>query len=100
VLVQCGVPPAEVWELLNEMYESQVPPFNEQANVQALSADLAVFLTDWAEEATRPQSAAAREFPVSRVDRAIDQYLEELEPSRTEVRAQYEAVKRQLRRYW
>jgi nuclear pore complex protein Nup155 len=100
VLVSAGVPRVKVWELLNGMYESQVPPFHEQGAVQALSADLAVFLTDWTEEAARPQSAAAREFPVSRVDAAVDQYLAELEPSRNEVRAQYEAIKRQLRRYW
>ncbi|KAH9857879.1 nucleoporin [Lenzites betulinus] len=101
ILVQCGVPYPEVWDILHEMYESQVPPFNEQANVQAISSDIAVLLTDWIEEAKRPQSAASRgEFPVFRIDQAVEQYLAELEPGRTETKAAYEAIKRQLRRHW
>ncbi|RPD63049.1 nucleoporin [Lentinus tigrinus ALCF2SS1-6] len=101
ILTQCGVPYPEVWDILHEMYESQVPPFNEQANVQAISSDIAVLLTDWVEEAKRPQSAAARgEFPVFRIDQAVEQYLAELEPTRTETKAAYEAIKRQLRRHW
>ncbi|KAI0374276.1 nucleoporin [Pilatotrama ljubarskyi] len=101
ILVQCGVPYPEVWDILHEMYESQVPPFNEQANVQAISSDIAVLLTDWIEEAKRPQSAASRgDFPVFRIDQAVDQYLAELEPSRTETKTAYEAIKRQLRRHW
>ncbi|KAL6309880.1 nucleoporin [Sparassis latifolia] len=101
ILVQCGVPHSEIWDILNEMYESQIPPFNDQANVQAISSDIAVLLTDWVEEAIRPTSLAARdEFPVFRVDQAVDQYLAELEPRRTETKAAYENVKRQLRRNW
>ncbi|KAH9950428.1 nucleoporin [Amylocystis lapponica] len=64
VLIQCG------------MYESQVPPFNEQANVQAVSSDIAVLFADWLDDAKRPQSNSARgEFPVDRIDQAVDQYL-------------------------
>ncbi|TBU35136.1 nucleoporin [Dichomitus squalens] len=101
ILTQCGVPYPEVWDILHEMYESQVPPFNEQANVQAISSDIAVLLTDWVEEAKRPQSSASRgEFPVFRIDQAVEQYLAELEPSRIETKAAYESVKRQLRRHW
>ena len=119
ILVQCGVPYPEVWDILHEMYESQVrrnfvhnhrtriqwafqvPPFNEQANVQAISSDIAVLLTDWIEDAKRPQSAASRgEFPVFRIDQAVEQYLAELEPGRTETKAAYESIKRQLRRNW
>ncbi|EMD42139.1 hypothetical protein CERSUDRAFT_90739 [Gelatoporia subvermispora B] len=101
ILVQCGVPYHEVWDILHEMYESQIPPFNEQANVQAISSDIAVLLSDWLEEAKRPQSVAAKsEFPVFRIDQTVDQYLAELEPSRTETKATYEDVKRQLRRNW
>ena len=122
ILVQCGVPYPEIWDILYEMYESQVrilashgvsnrradplpstqiPPFNEQANVQSISSDIAVLLTDWLEDAKRPQSAAARgEFPVYRIDQAVDQYLAELVPSRTETKAAYENIKRQLRRNW
>ncbi|KAL0951292.1 hypothetical protein HGRIS_008003 [Hohenbuehelia grisea] len=102
VLVQCGIPYHEVWDVLHEMYESQVPPFNDQANVQAISSDIAVLLADWLEEAKRPGSAllGAGEFPVGRIDVAIDQYLSELGASRTETRSIYEGVKRQLRRNW
>jgi len=53
------------------------------------------------EEAKRPQSATARaEFPVYRIDTAVDQYLEELDPSRVETKAAYENIKRHLRRNW
>ncbi|TCD69902.1 hypothetical protein EIP91_005726 [Steccherinum ochraceum] len=101
ILIQCGVPYADVWDILHELYESQIPPFNDQANVQAVSSDIAILLTDWVEAARRPQSGGARtEFPVYRIDTAIDQYLSELEPSRSETKASYEAVKRQLRRNW
>ncbi|KAL4242212.1 non-repetitive/WGA-negative nucleoporin family protein [Abortiporus biennis] len=101
ILLQCGVPFPEVWDILHEMYESQIPPFNDQANVQAVSSDIAVLLTDWIEEAKRPQSAASLgEFPVFRIDQAVDQYLAELEPSRKETKISYENIKRQLRRNW
>ncbi|KZT72803.1 nucleoporin [Daedalea quercina L-15889] len=101
ILVQCSVPYPEIWDILYEMYESQIPPFNEQANVQSISSDIAVLLTDWLDDAKRPQSAASRsEFPVYRIDQAVDQYLAELNPSRTETKAAYEDIKRQLRRNW
>ena len=79
----------------------QIPPFNDQANVQTVSSDIAILLTDWLEDLRRPQSLASRgEFPVYRIDQAVEQYLAELEPTRTETRTLYEAVKRQLRRNW
>jgi len=102
ILVQCGVPFTEIWNVFHEMYESQVPPFNDQSNVQAMSSDIAVLLADWLEEAKRPQSSSVGrgEFPVGRIDMAIDQYLAELEPTREETKATYEGIKRQLRRNW
>jgi len=101
ILVQCGVPYTEIWDVFHEMYESQIPPFNDQANVQAISSDIAVLLADWLEEVKRPQSSVGREeFPVGRMDLAVDQYLAELEPSRDQTKAVYESVKRQLRRNW
>jgi nuclear pore complex protein Nup155 len=119
ILVQCGVPFVEIWDVFHEMYESQValslyhsfqgtdmvqqvPPFNDQANVQAISSDIAVLLSDWLEEAKRPQSYSngRGEFPVGRIDLAVDQYLGELEASRAETKTMYENIKRQLRRNW
>ncbi|KAJ6621663.1 nucleoporin [Mycena sp. CBHHK59/15] len=102
VLVQCGVPFPEVWDVLHEMYESHVPPFNDQKNVQAVSSDIAVLLGDWIEDAKRPQSTGRRgdEFPVGRIDLAVDQYLAELEASRTQTKSAFEDIKRQLRRNW
>ncbi|KAN0100556.1 Non-repetitive/WGA-negative nucleoporin C-terminal domain containing protein [Tylopilus felleus] len=101
VLIQCGVPHAEIWDVLHDMYESHVPPFNNQASVQAISADIAVLLSDWLEEAKRPQSSTARaELPAGRIDVAVGQYLVELDSSNTETRAIYEDIKRQLRRNW
>ncbi|EPQ60591.1 nucleoporin [Gloeophyllum trabeum ATCC 11539] len=97
VLVQCGVPYGEIWDIFNEMYESQVPPFNDQSNVQAISSDIAVLLTDWMQEAQRPLSSAAREFPVDRIDGAVGLYLSELDPNRTETKAAYEALRRYVR---
>lgn len=40
------------------------------------------------------------EFPVARVDSAIDHYLSELETSRGETMALYENARRELRKYW
>jgi hypothetical protein len=70
--------------------------------VQAISSDIAVLLADWLEEAKRPQSSSVRpgEFPVGRIDAAIDQYLVELEPTREKTKALYEGIKRQLRQNW
>lgn len=118
ILIQCGVRYAEIWDILHEMYESQVKnflilnapqilnvmqvsPFNDQGNVQVLNSEIAILITDWLAEATRPQANILRaEFPVSRMDAAIDQYLSELAPTNTETRTLYENAKRQLRRYW
>jgi nuclear pore complex protein Nup155 len=122
ILVQCGVPYVEIWDVFHEMYESQVnnfcvvfvllqcfipctqiPPFNDQPNVQAISSDIAVLLGDWLDDARRPQSSVGRgEFPVGRIDHAIDQYLAELDgdPRRAETKSLYENIKRQLRRNW
>ena len=79
----------------------QIPPFNDQANVQTVSSDIAVLLADWLEDIRRPQSQASKgEFHVYRIDQAVEQYLAELEASRTDTKAAYEAIKRQLRRHW
>ncbi|KAJ7783706.1 nucleoporin [Mycena maculata] len=103
ILVQCGVPFPEVWDVLHEMYESHVPPFNDQTNVQAVSSDIAVLLADWIEDAKRPQSSTGRrvdEFPVGRIHLAVEQYLVELEATRTDTKETFEDIKRQLRRNW
>ncbi|KAF9015084.1 nucleoporin [Cyathus striatus] len=101
LLIQSGVPYTEIWDIFHEMYESQIPPFNDQANVQAISSEIAILFSDWLQEAMRPQSSIGRgEFPVGRIDTAIDQYVAELEASRTETRTTFENVKRQLHRYW
>ncbi|KAJ4002393.1 nucleoporin [Lentinula boryana] len=100
-LARAGIPYVEIWDALHEMYESHIPPFNAQANVQAISSDIATLFTDWLEEVKRPNSSVDRgEFPVSRIDFAIDQYIAELHADRIETKAKYEAVKRQLRRNW
>ncbi|GAW06088.1 nucleoporin [Lentinula edodes] len=101
VLARAGIPYVEIWDALHDMYESHIPPFNAQANVQAISSDIATLFTDWVEEVKRPTSSISRgEFPVSRIDFAIDQYMAELHADRIETKSKYEAVKRQLRREW
>lgn len=66
-----------------------------------MSAEIAILLTDWLSAATRPQEHVLRaEFPVARVDAAIQQYLSELNTNRPEIKALYENAKRQLRQYW
>ncbi|KAE9408173.1 nucleoporin [Gymnopus androsaceus JB14] len=101
ILVQAGVPYVEIWDAFHEMYESHIPPFNAQANVQAISSDIAILLSDWLEEAKRPNSSSDRgELPVSRIDFAVNQYINELDSDRVESKKRYEAVKRELRRNW
>jgi nuclear pore complex protein Nup155 len=79
--------------------DAQIPPFNQQANVQAISSDIAVLLSDWVAEAARAPSRAAREFPVGRVSAAVTQYIRELDKGRTETRALYEDIQRELRQW-
>ncbi|KZS96128.1 nucleoporin [Sistotremastrum niveocremeum HHB9708] len=99
VLTQAGVPHHVVFNLLSRMYDSQVPPYNVQTNVQALSADLAVVLSDWVNSVTRDRTRAARaEFPADKIDRAIDVFLRELAPDRGDTRKLYEEVKLKIRR--
>ncbi|KAJ7225588.1 nucleoporin [Mycena pura] len=111
VLVQCGVPFPEVWDVLHEMYEShtrsqalfQVPPFNDQKNVQAVSSDIAVLLADWIEAAKRPEASTGRrvdDFPVARIHSYVEEYVAELEPSRTETKKTFDNIIRELRRHW
>ncbi|EJD04002.1 nucleoporin [Fomitiporia mediterranea MF3/22] len=101
VLKECGVPYSEIWDILHEMYESQVPPFSNQQNIQAVSSDIAIVLKDWVEDARRPQSSLSRgDLPVDLIDRSITKYIEELAPDRKETKAVFEDVKRQLHRYW
>ncbi|KAL0578729.1 hypothetical protein V5O48_003285 [Marasmius crinis-equi] len=98
ILRQCNVPFVEIWQIFHDIYDSHLPPFNSQANVQSLSSDIAILLTDWMEEARRPNSPASREIPVTQLDAAVDQYL--AESNSAETKAAYEAIKRQLRRNW
>ncbi|KAI5123612.1 hypothetical protein M0805_003428 [Coniferiporia weirii] len=101
ILRECGVPNSEIWDIFHDMYESQIPPFNDQENIQMISSDIAVLLKDWIEDARRPQSPLARgDFPVDPIDRAITKYLEELRPDRRETREMFEDVKKKLQRHW
>ncbi|KIY65128.1 nucleoporin [Cylindrobasidium torrendii FP15055 ss-10] len=101
ILIQCGVPYFEIWDILNGMYESHIPPFNAQVNVQRISGDIAMLLQDWLEEARRPNSKIGRdEVPAGRVDVAVDKYLAELGTDKTDVKQAYENTKRMLRRNW
>ena len=69
--------------------------------MQAISSDIAILLSDWLEEAKRPNSSSDRgELPVSRIDFAVNQYINELDSDRVESKKRYEAVKRELRRNW
>ena len=121
VLLKGGVPPAEIFNVYRQMYESQVsncsffsfqfggfisptlqvPPFNNQANVQFVSSDIAILLHDWVTEALRPQSTSSKhEFPVGLVDSTVDTYIRELLPSNTRTLELYSAVKNLIRQNW
>src|SRR5258706_2908784 len=79
----------------------QVPPFNNQANVQFVSSDIAIPLHDWVTEALRPQSTFSKhEFPVGLVDSTVDTYIRELLPSNTRTLELYSAVKNLIRQNW
>jgi len=77
----------------------QIPPFNVQEAVQFLSSDIAVLISDWLDQAIRPQSGITRgEFPADLLDEAVNQYLRELEPNRIETRQLYETLSVKIRR--
>jgi hypothetical protein len=79
----------------------QVPPFNNQANVQFVSSDIAILLHDWVTEALRPQSTLPKqEFPVGLVDSTVDTYIKELLPSNKWTLELYTAVKGLIRQNW
>ncbi|KAH7104672.1 nucleoporin-domain-containing protein [Auriculariales sp. MPI-PUGE-AT-0066] len=101
VLLEAGVPFSQVFDILHKLYESQIPPFHQQAAVQWLSGDVAVLVSDWVTEAIRPQSSIpAREFPANAVDETIDVYLRELSRDNVETRRLFEQAKSSLRRYY
>jgi nuclear pore complex protein Nup155 len=83
-------------------YACEIPPFNDQENIQAVSADIAVLLNDWLEEAKRAQSSIRQEeLPVGRIDAAVDQYMKELNVTQMpDTMAIYEGIRRNLRRSW
>ncbi|KAI0068445.1 nucleoporin [Artomyces pyxidatus] len=99
ILIQCGVPYADIWDVLHQMYESQVPPFNKQSAVQTLSSAICILLQDWLEAAKRSSNEY---FPVERIDTAVELYLKELAPGEAlrSTREEYERIRRELRRNW
>jgi len=99
ILRQAGVPYSVIFNFLSQMYESQIPPYNLQVNVQALSTDISVLLQDWLSDVVRDRTRAAKaEFPADRIDHAIDIFLKELSPERSETRKLYEELKLTIRR--
>ncbi|CCA71270.1 related to NUP170-nuclear pore protein [Serendipita indica DSM 11827] len=79
LLMRGGVPPGDIFTALRSLYDSQVPPFNSPKALQFLLMDIALFLRDWVQEATRPHtSLSRREFPADIVDSTIERYLKEL----------------------
>ncbi|KAL5535480.1 hypothetical protein ACEPAF_3574 [Sanghuangporus sanghuang] len=100
VLKECGVPYPEIWDIFHDMYESQVPPFNTQKNIQAVSSDIAILLKDWIEGRQSHSALAGGDLPIDLLDRAIAKYIGELAPDRKETKEIFEDVKRQLRRHW
>ncbi|KAI0274723.1 nucleoporin [Gloeopeniophorella convolvens] len=99
LLAQCGVPCAEIWDVLHQMYESQVPPFSSQPAVQTLSAAICVLFQDWLEA---EKHTPGEYFPADRIDSAVELYLRELEAgdARKTTREGYERIRRELRRFW
>ncbi|KAF8527887.1 nucleoporin [Hysterangium stoloniferum] len=100
-LTSGGVPPATVFDGFHNMYESQIPPFNTQEAIQFLSADIAILISDWLDEAIRPQSKTNRnEFPANMLDEVVNQYLRELGSERNDVRQLYESLRIRIRRHF
>lgn len=99
ILVQCGVPYAEAWDVLHQMYDSQIPPFTTQEAVHTLSTAICILMQDWLEAAKRSSSEY---FPVNRIDSAVDMYLRELSKDNAwkGTREGYESIRRELRRNW
>lgn len=72
-----------------------------QASVQWLSGDMAILISDWVREATKPQSSIPRrEFPINLLDETIDLYLRELARDRDETRRMFENAKTTIRRLY
>jgi len=99
LLLEAGVQYAAIFDVIHKMYESQVPPFHVQDAVQWLSGDMAILISDWVREATKPQSTIPRrEFPTNLLDETIDLYLRELARDRDDSRILFETAKATIRR--
>ncbi|KAF8507029.1 nucleoporin [Russula emetica] len=99
MLARCSIPYVEIWDVIHQMYESQVPPFSSQSAVQILSAAICVLFQDWLEAEKHSPGAY---FPADRIDSAVEQYLRELATGDAQrvTREGYERVRRELRRSW
>ncbi|KIJ40773.1 hypothetical protein M422DRAFT_256189 [Sphaerobolus stellatus SS14] len=76
-----GVPYGSIFDAFQNLNESQILLFNVQEAVQFLSSDIAILISDWLEEAIRPQlRVLCNDFPVNLLDDAVNQYLRELDP--------------------
>ena len=79
----------------------QVPPFNNQANVQLIPSDTVTLLHDWVTEALCLQSTFSKhEFLVGLLDSTVNTYIRELLPSNMRTLELYTAVNNLIRQNW
>ncbi|KIM34387.1 hypothetical protein M408DRAFT_94881 [Serendipita vermifera MAFF 305830] len=93
------IPPGDIFNTLRSMYDSKVPPFNDQRGIQFLSRDIAILLKDWVDDLRRPYSSVSRSgFPADLVDSCVDRLIKDLSGSQAaETADMYRHVKSYVR---
>ena len=93
VLRRAGIPFYEIFNELHRMYESQVPPYHIQVNVQALTTDMSLVLVDWLNEVTQPGVASRRsEFPADAIQMRVEISIREVAASNAVTKMRYDDV--------
>lgn len=74
-LIDAGVPYAAIYEVMDTMFESKIPPWQTQNAVVFLVADVVVMMEAWLRSHTVNFGTQVGGLPVRRVDESISEYL-------------------------
>ncbi|KAI8458959.1 Non-repetitive/WGA-negative nucleoporin C-terminal-domain-containing protein [Phakopsora pachyrhizi] len=81
VLREAGVPWQATWEALDEIFASKLPPWHTDASSAFLAFQLAGVIEEWLNEVLEAQDLSPTgtlDFPATRLDDMIDQYVDAL----------------------
>ncbi|TIB67852.1 nucleoporin-domain-containing protein [Wallemia mellicola] len=74
-LNDAGIPYGAIYDVLDTMFESKIPPWQTQNAIVFLVADIVVLLEAWLRQHTRNFGTQSLGLPVRRVDESISEYI-------------------------